>query len=175
MRTLSGILLILHFSIFSQSSAAQGLKKTPISTSGCSLYSYCEMKFDTSKSPDSSQVYAGECEKEEITYGTICVKLVNPPETLQMAEDLLIAYLDFLKGSFKINRYTGYSKGLRLNRDENTRGILDYWEDAENQKWKVKAWTDGKYIGVMYAYSLKEIPEPKVNAFLDGFRLPQHH
>ena len=74
-----------------------------------------------------------------------------------MAEDLLIAYLDYLKGNFGITKSAGYSKGHILNKKENTRGILDYWEDGEKNKWKVKAWTDGKFIGVMYAYSNKDL------------------
>jgi len=42
----------------------------------------------------------------------------------------------------------------------------------EENKWKIKAWTDGSYIGFMYAYSSKDLPETKVNAFLNGFVLP---
>ncbi|MBM3416803.1 MAG: hypothetical protein FJY20_10260 [Bacteroidetes bacterium] len=151
---------------------SQGLKKIPVSRSGCSLYTYCDMTFDESQSPDSSTVYAGECIKENVTYGIICVKLMNPSADINAAEELLTAYLDFLKGRFNIIKGAGYGKGHRLNKNENTRGILDYWEDNEKNNWKVKAWTDGKFIGVMYAFSKKEWPEQKVNIFLDGFRLP---
>ncbi len=151
---------------------SQGLKKIPISNSGCSLYSFCEMKFDESKSRDSSTVYAGECVKEEVTYGTICVRLINPPADLTMAEDLLVAYLDYLKQSFAITKAAGYGKGHRLNKNADTRGVLDYWEDKEKNNWKVKAWTDGKFIGVLYAFSKKELPEQRVNVFLEGFRMP---
>ena len=108
---------------------SQGLKKIPVGNSGCSLYSFCEMKFDESTSRDSSPVYTGECVKEEVTYGTICVKLLNPPADLTMAEDLLVAYLDHLKESFAITKAAGYGKGHRLNKNADTRGILDYWED----------------------------------------------
>ncbi|MBK8311631.1 MAG: hypothetical protein IPL04_12780 [Chitinophagaceae bacterium] len=101
-----------------------------------------------------------------------CVLLLNPVTDLVAAEDLLIAYVDYLKSSFSIKKSAGYGKGHRLNNNENTRGILDYWEDGEGDKWKIKAWTDGKYIGFMYAYSSKNLPEAKVNVFLEGFRLP---
>jgi len=156
----------------SSSSFSQSLKKYPISNSGCSLYTYCEPKFSVEKSADSSQVYTGECLKEEVNYGVICVKLLNPVESLAMAEDLLVSYLDYLKESFEITKAAGYGKGHRLNNDENTRGIIDYWEDKEKDNWKIKAWTNGAYIGVMYAYSKKPLPESKVNVFLDSFRLP---
>ncbi len=154
------------------SGLTQSLKKYPVSNSGCFVYNYCDIKFETSKSQDSSLVYTGECIKDEVSYGVICVKLLIPVNNLVAAEDLLISYADYLRGSFDITKAVGYGKGLILNNNENTRGIVDYWEDAEKNKWKIKAWTDGKYIGFMYAYSKKELPEQKINAFLDGLRFP---
>ena len=74
----------------------------------------------------------------------------------------------------KITKSAGYGKGHRLKDNENTRGVIDYWEDNDKNNWKVKGWTDGKFICVLYAYSSKELPEQKVNVFLDGFRLPEH-
>jgi len=151
---------------------AQSLKKYTIGDSGCSLYTYCETKFNVDYSEDSSKVYTGECEKDGVTYGVICVKLLNPSPDLVMAEDLLISYLDFLKGSFEIQKAAGYGRGHHLNNNENTRGILDYWEDKDKNVWKIKAWTDGKFIGFLYAHSKKGLPETKVNVFLEGFRFP---
>ena len=151
---------------------AQGLKKYPVSNSGCFIYSYCDSKYDVDKSEDSSLVYTGGCAVADITYGTICIKLLNPVADLTIAEDLVISYLDYLKLNFEIKKATGYGKGHYLNSNEKTRGILDYWEDASLNKWKIKAWTDGKFIGIMYAFSKKELPEMKINAFLDSFRMP---
>ena len=150
----------------------QSLKKYPIGNSGCSAYIYCAPKFDISKSQDSSQVYTGECAQDGINYGIICVKLLNPLTDLTMAENLIINYADHLKGTFDITKSAGYGKGYRMNNNEQTRGIIDYWQDAEKNNWKIKAWTDGQYIGFLYAYSLKELPETKINVFLDGFRIP---
>jgi hypothetical protein len=124
-------------------------------------------------SEDSSKVYTGECTFGDITYGVICVKLLQQVSDLTMAEDLLISYCDFLKKNFNIQKAAGYGKGHRLNNNGSTRGILDYWQDEENTNWKIKAWTDGKFIGFLYTYSKKEIPEYKVNVYLDGFRLPE--
>jgi len=117
-------------------------------------------------------VFTGECVAGDVTYGVICVKLLNAINDLGAAEELMVSYVDFLKTSFDIKKTAGYGRGHRLNNNENTRGILDYWEDGELDKWKIKAWTDGKYIGFMYAYSRKELPEAKVNVFLESFRLP---
>ena len=162
---LAGLLIML-------TTSAQSLKKYPVSNSGCTAYTYCEIKYELSKSADSSTIYSGECTKEDVNYGIICVKLLNPITELPLAEDMLIAYADYLKTSFEINKSMGYGRGHLLNNKENTRGIIDYWEDGEKNKWKIKAWTDGKFIGFLYVYTKKELPEAKVNAFLDSFRLP---
>ena len=82
------------------------------------------------------------------------------------------SYLEYLKGNFDITSAAGYGRGHTLNNDPNTRGILDYWKDREKAEWKVKAWTNGSYIGVLYAKSKKELPVNKVDIYLNGFRFP---
>jgi len=166
-----GVLVIL-FVLQCLISTAQTPKKVAVSNSGCSIYTYCPTKFDFDYSEDSSGVYTGECINAEVTYGIICIKLLKPINDLAAAEEIMISYLDFLKADFHVKTSTGYGKGLMLNNDPNTRGVIDYWKDTELQNWKIKGWTDGKFIGVLYAYSKKELPEAKVNVFLDGFRLP---
>ena len=152
---------------------AQSLKKYAISNSGCSVYLFCEpAKFDVDLSEDSSTVYTSECMKDSVTYGIICIKLLNPVTNLTNAEDLAISYLDYLKLNFEIKSSVGYGRGNMLGNNEKTRGITDYREDKEKNKWKVKTWTDGKFIGVLYAHSRKELPETKADTFLNSFRFP---
>lgn len=152
----------------------QTLKKYDIAKSGCSVYMYCAPgRFEEDYSEDSSKVYTAECSLDDnIHYGIVCVKLKEPVVDLKLAEDLLASYLDYLKVNFSIKSAAGYGKGNRLNKREDTRGIVDYWKDDESNNWKIKAWTDGKYIGVLYAFSNKELPETKINVFLDSFRMP---
>jgi hypothetical protein len=164
--------LLFAFTICFFLSHAQSLKKIPISNSGCFLYAYCDFRIETEYANDSSLVYMSECVKDGMNYGVICVKLKSPADNLDRAEKSVIDYLDYLKNIFKIVKAAGYGKGHRLANNENTRGVLDYWEDGEKNNWKVKAWTDGKFIGVLYGYSANELPETKLNVFLDGFRFP---
>lgn len=164
------VLIFLTFSIISAN--AQTLKKYPVSTSGCSYYCYCDAKWEVSYSPDSSRVFTGECVNDGLYYSVICIKLKEEIAELNVAEETMISYLDYLKTSFGITGATGYGKGHRLQNDEKTRGVIDYWEDKEKNNWKIKAWTNGKYISVLMVYGKKEIPEPKANVFLDGFRFP---
>ena len=164
--------LLLAFSLCFFFSRAQSFKKVLISNSGCSLYVYCDFNFETEYSEDSSLVYVSECAKDDVNYGVICVKLIQPADDLNRAEESLINYLDYLKSSFKILKSAGYGRGHRLANNENTRGVIDYWEASDKNKWKVKAWTDGKFIGVLYGYSAKELNETKLNVYLESFRFP---
>ncbi len=151
----------------------QSLKKYTISNSGCSAYFFCDpVKFNHDKSPDSSDVYMGECSNDGVTYGIICVRLKEKITNPEESEQMLISYLDYLKTSFGITGAAGYGKGHRLKNKENTRGVIDYWTDKDNANYKVKGWTDGKYIAVLYVYAAKELPEQKANVFLDGLVLP---
>jgi hypothetical protein len=152
---------------------SQTLKKYAVSNSGCSVYMYCDPgKFDVDFSEDSSKVYTAQCDKDGVTYGIICIKLLVPVSELNSAEELVISYLDYLKADFHIKKAAGYGKGHQLSSNPNTRGILDYWDDADGNHWKVKAWTDGKIIGVLFAYSKKELVETKADVFLNSFKLP---
>ena len=113
-----------------------------------------------------------DCEKNEVHYCVICIKLLHPLSDLNLAEQMLMEYMNYLKLNFEIKSSAGYGKGHRLNNNENTRGILDYWTDKDKNEWKVKGWTDGKFVGVLYGYSNKPLPEPKLNAFLESLRFP---
>ena len=153
-------------------SHGQSLKKYSVGNSGCSAYFYCDPgKFDLAKSPDSSEVYTAECTNDGVSYGIICVKLKEQITDMDAGEGVLISYLDYLKTSLNITSAAGYGKGHRLKNNENTRGVIDYWKDKDNENWKIKGWTDGKFICCMYVYSAKELNETKTNVFLDGLVL----
>ena len=170
------ITLLLSLTMTIISANSQNIKKIQIkdsnNESGCSVYSFCDLKFQTSYSEDSSLLFTGECTVDSLNNGVICVKLRDAISTLNDAEALLINYLDFLKTSFSITKSAGYGKGHQLRNNEKTRGVIDYWEDGEHNNWKVKAWTDGRYIAVLIVIAANEIPEAKANVFHDGFAFP---
>ena len=163
------ILFILVYHCFLFHSYSQSIKKYPIGESGCSAYFYCDPGvFNLSYSEDSSKVYTAECTAAETSYGVICIQLSQPDPDISGMEDLLVKYLDYLKSSLKITTAAGYGKGHRLRGKEHIHGIIDYWTDGNKNNWKIKAWSDGKYIAVLYAYSKNELADSKTNAFLDG-------
>ncbi len=167
------LILVSIFLSMAGAGKAQTLKKYAVSNSGCSVYMFCDPgRFDIDHSEDSSTVYTAQCKTGDVTCGVICIRLLEQVNDLAEAEELMISYLDYLKLDFEIKSAAGYGKGHKLNNATNTTGVIDYWKDGGKNNWKVKAWTDGKFIGVLFAYSQNELPEPKINAFLDSFRLP---
>lgn len=153
--------------------SAQDPTRVAISTTGCSVEVFCfPGRFDAYDLEDGSTVYADDCEKDGVTWGIYCVKLKKPLTDLSAAEDTMITYLDFLKLDYGIVKGKGYDKGHKLNKDDNTRGIFDTWEDADNNKWKIKAWTNGRFICVLHVHSSKELPDKKTGIFLEGLLFP---
>ena len=166
----------LLFSInifFSAVVFAQEAARVPISKTGCTVQVICYPgRFDAYDLEDDATVYADDCEKDGVTYGIYCIQLKKPATDLTDAEDSIISYLDFMKVDNGIEKSKGYDKNHRLNQDESTRGIFDSWEDADKNKWKVKAWTNGNFICVLYVRTNKEFPEKKTEIFLEGLRFP---
>ncbi|MBL0271091.1 MAG: hypothetical protein IPP99_21040 [Chitinophagaceae bacterium] len=166
-------LLSLLFIISALPVLAQDPQKVAISTTGCTVQVYClPGRFDVYDLEDGSTVYADDCEKEGVTYGIYCIKLKNPVTDLDAAEDSIATILDFLKLDYGIVKGKGYDKGHKLNKDESTRGVFDTWEDVDNNKWKIRAWTNGRFICVMHMHSNKELPDKKTEVFLNGLRFP---
>lgn len=153
---------------------AQDPHTVAISGTGCTVQVYClPGRFDRYDLEDGSTVYADDCEKEGVTWGIYCVKLKNPVMDLQAAEDTIITYLDFLKADYGITKAKGYDKGHRLNGNDSTRGVFDTWEDLEKNNWKIRAWTNGRFICVMHVHSAKELPDKKTEVFLNGLLFPE--
>lgn len=144
-----------------------------IANTGCTVQVFCfPGRFDTYDLEDGSTVYADDCEKEGIVYGIYCVKLKKELSLSGAAEDSAMAYLDFLKLDYGIVSAKGYEKGYRLRKNENTRGIADSWEDADKHKWKLRAWTNGRFICILYVHSEKEMSEKRILPFLEGLQFP---
>ncbi len=165
---------LLIFLCFSFSVEAQSLKKYPISNSGCSMYCYSVPEIgETEYSEDSSIIYKAYNIIDDYEYGVICIKLMSAMEDLETAEALGKNYCDFLKSVFDIVEYTGYGSGHKMNNYENAIGFIDYWKDKEGDEWKIKCWTNGAVIALMYVTHTGSLPSEDLNkqeAFLNGFR-----
>ncbi len=167
------ILVFSAFMLCGIGSYAQKVKKYPIGASGCSAYFMCNPgEFNVDRSPDSSEIFTAECKDGDVSYGIICVKLKQAAATMDEAEEMLVAYLDYLKPNLNIVSAVGYGKGHKLRNREDIKGIIDFWKDKAGDQWKVKGWTNKQYVAVLYVASKKEVPISKANVYLDGFLFP---
>ena len=99
------------------------------------------------------------------------VKLFDAIGNPEDAEATAIAYADYLKEQVGIVKSAGYGKGHVLASNPKVKGFIDYWEDKNGESWKIKCFTDGKYITFLYATGAN-LNEQKINIFLDGIRYP---
>lgn len=167
------LILFLFFATCCINLTAQDATKVAISNTGCTVQVFCfPGRFDSYDLEDGSTVYADDCEKEGVTYGIYCVKLKKTISDLDAAEDTIKTYLDFLKLDYGIVKGKGYDKGHKLNKNDATRGVFDSWEDADKNKWKIRAWTNGSFICILYIFSGKELPDKKSEIYLEGLRFP---
>ncbi|MCX6181515.1 MAG: hypothetical protein NT150_06280 [Bacteroidetes bacterium] len=129
---------------------------------------------DLSYSPDSARVYTIEALDSStgmyFHFGAIVVEDVDLGDS---KEEMVIAYMDYLKTAFNVKTAAGYGKGHTLSTHASAVGVLDYWEDADGDQWKVKGWADSKSIVVMFVYGPKEYPNLNVtDIFFNGIRFP---
>jgi hypothetical protein len=150
------------------------LSKKEIGQSGCSAYFPEGMgDFELSKSEDGADVYTGEVAVDGFSFACIAVKFSEPftdssPEEM---EQLLISYMDYLKGQFSITASAGVGRGHTLESTPDARGVIDYWEDAESTQYAVKGWANQRAIGIMVLYGPTEYPHFNLQQmYLDGFR-----
>jgi hypothetical protein len=168
------ILTLLCLAFMLTEAKSQSLRKYNIDDTGCSLYMFCDPgKFAILYSEDSSAIYTAECKADSVFYAVFCVKLKASLPAGDEAENMMISYLDYLKSEFKIKSTAGYGKGHRMDKKPDVRGVIDYWQDEDEDDWKIKAWTDGKFIAVMYILGTGKLDfNAKHDVFLNGFRFP---
>lgn len=165
--------LSIIFILFAGNSFSQtpGFTKLEIGTTGCTAYFPGEMNFELSYSDDSSEVFTGEISAGTMDFAIICVKFKVAIGDDQAAnEELLIAYLDYLKQALGIVSSAGYGKGHTMEDHPSATGIIDYWEDAAQQEFRVKAWVDDRFLAVLY---LKGDNNSSIcDVYLNSFRFP---
>ncbi len=93
-------------------------------------------------------MHVRECSENDVTYGMITIKLKNQLLHSNEAEKALMCFINRLQHTFAIRHTTGLQTETFLR--QNKTAVTHYWQDAERQDWKVKGWTDGKAVMVLY-------------------------
>lgn len=167
-------LILIATILFSGASFSQvhRFNKYEIGSTGCTVYLPDEIVFNFSYSDDSSEVYTGELFTDSASYGIICVRFREPiGEIKEPNVELLISYLDYLKQALGIVEAAGYGKGHTMENHPTAAGVIDYWQDAANTEYRVKAWVENRFLAVLYVTGTGS-SSPIHDVFLNGFHFP---
>lgn len=174
---LACILLLTGLVSLAQETVKPSFRKYPVESTGCFLYLLTPPgNWSVEKSEDGSDVYTHSQEVENFSYDVIAVKFADPltGAVREELEDLLISYLDFLKGQFEVSESIGYGRGHQLPGDETAIGVLDFWKGADGSQTKIKGWINEGFLAVLL---VSGTTDPSENAytdvFLNGFRFSE--
>lgn len=139
-----------------------------IGNTGCSALLLPDADgLDKTTTTSGDDLYFHESTEGEVTFGMICVQLKNEYE-LDEAGEMLANYMDKLRGPFFILHHTGQQPCPDWN-CETSLTMVDYWQDADGRDWKIKGYTDGRTLAVLYVKNIAETEVKKQDLFLDSF------
>lgn len=114
---------------------------------------------------EGDTLYFNEYETDGVTFGIVCVNMQEEVEEEQ-CESLLVHYLNRMRKPLHIQCNVSMEIG-----EENGQTVLtDYWQDATGTDWKVKGYTNGKVLAVLYVKNVSEAAVSSHDAYLDGFK-----
>jgi hypothetical protein len=149
-------------------SAPRKFKNCFIGDTGCSALLYSgDEGIDSITTRTGDDLYYHECKEKNISYGLICIKL-NQTYELEAAEQLLGVYIDKLRQPFHIRHNTGLNKDEDWNQVSSAT-LTDYWQDSHKTDWKVKGYTDGRHMAVLFVKNIGQADVNKQDLFLDSF------
>lgn len=138
-----------------------------IGNTGCTALLSSGTKLQSAITQSGDQLYFHEFKDKNVSYGIICVAM-NHPYNLQEAEEMLITYMDKLRCPF----YILHNTGIHVDADWNceaSKTIVDYWQDYRKKDWKVKGYTNGKTLAVLYVKNIGHADVKNQDLFLDSF------
>jgi len=169
---MENLILLLATSLMVRLTPSKKERNKFIGTTGCSALVFSgDARFHKSVTETGDDLYFHEHEEAGVEYGVICVQLKEQYE-LWEAADLLKQYIEVLKGPFFILHHTGLKKESDWN-SESSHTVVDYWQDGDKQDWKVKGYTNGRHIAVLYVKNISQAEVARQDLFLDSFHFPR--
>lgn len=149
-------------------SAPRKFKNCRIGNTGCTalvLTGNGELNHTQTRTGDD--LYFHEYKENHVSYGLICIQL-NKTYEIDAARELLSVYMNKLRAPFYITCNTGLESDEDWNQDHSA-SLVDYWQDKQRVDWKVKGYTDGRHMAVLYVKNIGQTDVNKQDLFLDSF------
>ena len=170
---MESIILLLATRLAYKISYTQGFQTYLIGKSGCTINLNANPgAFRKTTTRRGDTMYRGECKVKDSTYGFITIELKSPYRTGLEAEAVLARFITNLAPSFFIRHTSGLHFGYNQPCNRDVCGITDYWQDFYDRDWKVKGWTNGKILSILYVNNIGNISTAQQESFLDSFRFP---
>jgi hypothetical protein len=164
---MENLLLILATSFVWRLSSARKLQHCFVGNTGCFLLFIKGSEFEKTKTESGDDLYFNEFSEKGVVYGAICISMnrhFEPGESL----DMLGSYMNKLRGPFFVFHQVGQEISKDWNRSSSIT-LVDHWQDAGGKDCKVKGYTNGNVIAVLYVKNIGEADVVKQEAFLDSF------
>jgi hypothetical protein len=164
---MENLILFLATSLVIRFSSSKKIKLQFIGNTGCSAFLSAGNKLESTLTQSGDQLYFHEFKDKNVTYGMICIDM-NRQYNLVEAEEMLRSYIDKLRGPLYILHNTGVYEAADWN-SETSKTIIDYWQDCNKKDWKVKGYTNGKTLAVLYVKNIGNADVKSQDFFLDSF------
>lgn len=142
-------------------------KRYLIGSSGCtSLLLADNDQLQIKHTKEGDTIYFNDHTSNGVTYGLICVQM-KQLYTLRQAETILVQYINRVRKPLGI----AYNISMEIEKATEQISISDYWQDQQGVDWKIKGYTNGKTVAVLYVKNITEAIVKEQDAFLNGFKL----
>jgi hypothetical protein len=146
--------------------ASPKFKRYLIGQSGCtSLLLSGGNQLHIKHTKEGDVIYFNDSYIESVTFGMICVRM-KQVYSLHQAETILVQYINRVRKPLSI----AYTLSMEVEKGDGQITITDYWQDSEGTDWKIRGYTNGKAVAVLYVKNVTEAPVKEHDTFLNGFR-----
>lgn len=133
---------------------------------GCSTLLHAGTKrLQVHRTNDGDKLYFNEYASDGVTYGIICVQM-KQVYTLEKTEAILKQFMKRAQKPMHINCHSS----MELECGKQHLSITDYWQDKAGIDWKVKGYTNGKILSLLYVKNITDTSVSSHDAYLNGFR-----
>jgi hypothetical protein len=164
---MENLIFLLATSFVLRLSSPRKLKNQFIGSTGCSALLALDEELESSFTSSGDRLYFHEFRERKVTYGMICVQM-NEQYDMTLAVEMLTSYMEQLRSTFFILHHTGIHPAADWNSDS-SRSFEDYWQDSYHKDWKVKGYTDGRTLCVLYVKNINQVDVRKQDLFLESF------
>lgn len=164
---MENLVFILATTLAYRISTSKRFRRYPIGNTGRSVLLPRGFDgFDHCTTQHGDQFYLGESSSESANYGVIYIDLKEEFDVAD-AELILSSYISRLHTPFSIAYNTGIHHCQSMEQS-GTRTIIDYWQDEWGVDWKIKGYTNGHFLALLYVQNINDGDVEKQEAFLGG-------